>query len=570
MEPTLSRLGHCLLVVLLGVSPAVAQEAAPAVIEEGAGVVATVNGEPIFFEDLERRLGDMHTGRNEAARDAFDVDQLMFRMVNDALLAQEARVLGMHEDEPIPTNLANLRRNLATERLEREEIWDRAQPADEEVRALFDKNYQTATLRVLTSYEQGESERLAAELRGGADLEQLIGEHSIDQYSARGGLLKNLDRVDIPIEIAEVAFSSEPGTLAGPIRTGLGWANIRVESVEPADPERFAALERHVRQIVRLKKADELRAALGKRLRELHPTTVDGDAVRAVAIEQLPDGRLMPKVADPTAVVARAGEREITAERLGRALQLRWKGVRNREAAEATRSLVVERLLQEELIVAEAERRGYDTAPEVLRRARAYETQQLVPRYLKEVVGTGLEATGEDARAYFEANEERYQKPPRVHYRQMTVGTREEAERLASLLRDGTDFGWLARQHSTDGFKDSGGDSGWVEPNPSVDDLQRALYEGQPGDVLGPQGVPGNFRILQIDGREEQGGYSFEEVSAHAKSGAYSIKFSEALDTFITKLRERSEIVVHEDVLAFMNISGRPLEKEEGGAPHGN
>lgn len=557
------RIGHHSLAALLSALPLLAEVATPPAIEEGAGIVATVNGEPIFFEDLERRLADMHAGQSATQRGAFDVDQLMFRMVNDTLLAQEARVLGMHREDPIPERLANLRRNLAVDRLEREEIGALAEPTDDEVRAAFEKNYQTATLRILTSYERDESERLAAELRAGADFEQLVEEHSVDQYSARGGLLNNLDRADIPVEIAEVAFSSEPGTLAGPIRTGLGWANIRVESVEPADPERFPSLERHIRQVVRLGKADELRAALGARLRELHPTRVDWEAVRSIEVEQLRDGRLMPEVPDPETVVARVGERQITAGRLARALQLRWAGVRNREAAEAARPLVLERLLQEQLMVAEAERRGYDETPEVQRRARALETQLLIPRYLSEVVGAGVEVTDEEVRAYYEDHLDTYRRRPRVHYRQMTVATLEEAERLVELLRDGADFGWLARRHSTDGFKEAGGDRGWLEPNPGADEMQQDLYEAQPGDVLGPRGVPGNFMILQVDAREEQGTYAFEEVASHARSAAYSIKFSAVLDEFITKLRERSEIVVNEDVLASMRIGGRVLEEEE-------
>ena len=41
------------------------------------------------------------------------------------------------------------------------------------------------------------------------------------------------------------------------LATGLGWANIRIESIEPADPDRFSSLQRHVHEIVRLQRTGD-------------------------------------------------------------------------------------------------------------------------------------------------------------------------------------------------------------------------------------------------------------------------------------------------------------------------
>ena len=54
-------------------------------------ILAQVNGENVTSEDLELVLAEMHSGMQDTQRSAFDLDRLLFRLVNDALLAQEAR-----------------------------------------------------------------------------------------------------------------------------------------------------------------------------------------------------------------------------------------------------------------------------------------------------------------------------------------------------------------------------------------------------------------------------------------------------------------------------------------------
>ena len=113
------------LMLVLVAAPILAQEATQSVSgsdEPATGVIATVNGEPIYFEDLERLLADTHRGVPAGQRQAPDLDRMLFRLVNDELLGQEARALGMHEEDPIPARLAAKRTSLAVERLEREDL----------------------------------------------------------------------------------------------------------------------------------------------------------------------------------------------------------------------------------------------------------------------------------------------------------------------------------------------------------------------------------------------------------------------------------------------------------------
>lgn len=524
------------------------------------GIVATVNDEPIFFEDLERLLGAMHSGTTETQRGAPDPDRMMLRLVNDKLLAQEAKALGMQNDEPIPTQLNEIRQNMAIKRLEKEEIWSRAEATAEEIQQAFAKEYRTITFRMLTTYEKEEAEELLSELQQGADFETLAKEASVDQFSPRGGLVQDLDRIDMPHDLADQAFAMHPGDLKGPFRTRIGWSNLKVVSFADPDPAEFESLQSSLRSLVRYRKAEVLKEGLGARLRQSHSVVIDQEAAAAIAAERLPDSRLMPKVEDPESVVARVGDRTITSQQYGKALQSRWKGVRNEDAARAAKPLVLESLIREQLMLSEALARGYGNTPEVDRVVSASETQFLIPRILNEVVAANIEVTLEETESYYLEHEGEFHRPPRVNIGQITVTSREEAERLAELLRQGSDLAWLARQHSIDEFKEAGGARGWTTPRRNAGPIDDELFEAQIGEVLGPATQGENFLVVQVLGREEQGTFSFQEISGNLRQAVYDAEFQAALHEYIQKLRSRSEIVIHEDMLATLQITGTPSE----------
>lgn len=535
-------------------------------------VIARVNGDPIYVEDVERSLAEMHEKQEQVDRGGMDIDALVFRLVNDALLAAEARTLEMDQEPSTQERVDRLRRKLAVRQLERIEIWDHVHPAEELIRKEYDHYFKTVTFRMITSHEEAGAQEFLEELKEGADFEALAKEKSKDPYSARGGLVQNVVLMDVPTDFRDELFGSEPGILVGPVRTRLGWAVLKVDSFADADPESYGKTRAEVLDIVRVREADVLRKRLDQKLRKAHPATIDQEAVDAVGCERLSDGRLWTKVDDESQVVVTVGDKPILAKQYSDALNGRWRGVRNMEAAVAMKPLVLKGLIRKDRLLAEALRRKYDESDEVRRQARALETRLLVRRYLGTVVGAGIEVSEEEKRDYYEQYKDSYEKPPRLHVSQITVETREQAAELAELLRQGTDMAWLARQHSIDRFRDSGGDRGWMVPTPGLDPIQQAIFEGEPGDVLGPFGAPGNFIVMRVVARESQGVYGFEELAATAERAVYDAKFGVALDEVVQSLRSRSEIVINDEALAAMRISGEPEESDdahgEGGRGH--
>ncbi len=548
--------------------------------------VATVNGEALSLRDVERYLGRLHESSGAGERTGFDLDRLMFRMVNDALLGQDARALGLDREGSIPGQVEAYRAGLAVAALEREEIAERSRPAGEEVRQAFERQYRELTLQVVTAYDQDGAEELLSRLRAGAGMEALARESSVDPYAGRGGHVKSVAAIDLQREIAELASSLAPGELGGPVRTDLGWSVIRLVEARPADPARFSSVERTLRQLIRQRKSQALRSALAATARQRHAVTVNEKLAGSVEAERLPDARLMPRLqsvgppaagrTDPGGVVARIAVTEepgealtITAEDFRKALLARWSGVRNAEAALAAAPIILERMIEQRLLLAEALRRGYGERARIEAAVRAFETSLLVPRYLQEVVAPGIEVSREEMEAYYREHQSELHRPPRFHVGQITVATEEEARRIAGLLREGTDLAWLARQHSIDRFKGRGGERGWVEAGSSSFDER--LWDAAGGDVLDPIGVRGNFVVIKVTARQEQGVYDFDEVSGNVRSAVVSTKMRAAVEQLMETLRSRSEIEIDRQLLATLKLSGKMEETSEdqpGGHEH--
>ncbi|UCF66378.1 MAG: peptidyl-prolyl cis-trans isomerase [Acidobacteriota bacterium] len=534
--------------------------------EQPARLVGSVNGEPITLSRLEQRLEAMHSEVQQAERRDFDPDKLLFRVVNDMLLAQEARALEMEQEEEIRAQVARLRDELMVKALSADEVEGKATASEDETRAAFQQEYTRFTVRVLTVDDQQQAKDLRGRIEGGEQLADLAKKLSVDPYAPRGGLLESVVRRDLAPEVAQLVETAQAGQLLGPVLTDLGWTLIHIEKIEDADPEQLESVRRQIGQLVAMEKARALRKGLAERARSSHPVEIVPSVVDRLVPKRLPDGRLAPEIADEKAVAVRVGDGgiSITAGEYARALLKRWSRVRGEQAARRAAPIVLSRMIEDKLLLAEAQQLGYAEKPAIIAALSAFEDQLLVQKYLEEVVASGIEIDPQSMRAYYEQHKEAFRRPARLHLAQVTVETSDQAEKMRELLANGADIAWLAKEHSIDRFAGKGGDRGWMVPEPGVDEFNDSLMTAQPGDVLQPLRVPGNYVVMQVTAREEQGEYSFNEVSGNIRNAMFSEAFQKKLDEVITKLRSLSEIEIDEEALTALVIGGSVDEKASG------
>jgi peptidyl-prolyl cis-trans isomerase C len=188
-------------------------------------------------------------------------------------------------------------------------------------------------------------------------------------------------------------------------------------------------------------------------------------------------------------VLAKAGDRTITLADFAKAIERMDEFDRLRYQTKERRRELLNTLIDEELLAAEARRRGMDKEPEtedairaILRDAILSETRSKLP--------TPAEMSSEDVRAYYEAHVADFTEPERRRVAAIVMTDKKDAQKVlkeAQKAATGAVWGDLFAKHSINAAKTKGnpaefaGDLGIVGPpsdpkggNPAVPEAVRA------------------------------------------------------------------------------------------------
>jgi peptidyl-prolyl cis-trans isomerase C len=87
--------------------------------------------------------------------------------------------------------------------------------------------------------------------------------------------------------------------------------------------------------------------------------------------------------------------------------------------------------------------------------------------------------------------------------RHILVNTEEECESLKKQIEDGTDFGEVAKEHSTCPSGRNGGDLGEFGPGQMVKEFDEVVFSGELNTVHGPVKTQFGYHLLEITSRED-------------------------------------------------------------------
>lgn len=238
--------------------------------------------------------------------------------------------------------------------------------------------------------------------------------------------------------------------------------------------------------------------------------------------------------------------------------------------AEAPKRLVEQVLAPELAAEAAARARGFERSPRVADRTREL-LRQALERALQAETRRERPVTDADVAAYYEANRQRFEQPPRIRIWRLLVNDEAQAARLlAEAKQAGTPSKWseLVREHSIDKATHMRqGDLGFVRPDGSTDvprvRVDAALFEAakdvQDGEfVPRPVAEAGKFAVVWRRGSLPQTSRTLAEESASIRQLLERRRTDEARAALLARLRaekvrgERPELLelVPEGVLA--------------------
>ncbi len=261
----------------------------------------------------------------------------------------------------------------------------------------------------------------------------------------------------------------------------------------------------------------------------------------------------------------------ITAAELARRVRRVTGGDAEAAADRQLRASLLDQLVEERLLLAEAARRGLTVpAAEVEAAARAAEAamgreglerelkaeglspeewrarlgETLLIRALLSTIPPPKPISEHDVRAHYEAHRAEYARPELRRARILTVATRAEAEALRARLAAGADFAAVAREKSISPEKDAGGDLGFVPAGQLPPEFDEALARLEPGQLSPVVESPYGFHLLRLEERRAARQAPLEEVRDEIRETLGRARTEEAHERWLADLRAKAKIEI--------------------------
>jgi parvulin-like peptidyl-prolyl isomerase len=154
-----------------------------------------------------------------------------------------------------------------------------------------------------------------------------------------------------------------------------------------------------------------------------------------------------------------------------------------------------------------AKEQGLDKKPQVRLQTILQEARVLAQQYAQDSLKEKMKATDAEIDAYLASHPEL----------DTDKKQRAQAEDVLRRLRAGEDFATLAKQYSTDGSKDKGGDLGWFGHGDMVPEFEKAAYALKPGEISDIVQSKFGFHIIKVEERKTETKDGKTEEKVHAR-----------------------------------------------------
>lgn len=201
-----------------------------------------------------------------------DKSIVLDQMISEKLLIQEAKNIGLEEDNDVLEQIKKMSEQILVQVLIEREILDKIKVNDEEVLEYYEQNKDSFTEKeqvhlynILLETEE-EAQDVLEQLKAGGDFSEIAIEKSAGPSATQGGDLGYLAKGTIILEIEEVVFALELEELSEVIKTDFGFHILKITEKKP---ESVTALEEVKEDIIQTLLPDKQKVAFENFLEEL-------------------------------------------------------------------------------------------------------------------------------------------------------------------------------------------------------------------------------------------------------------------------------------------------------------
>lgn len=220
-----------------------APRAEAAAMADPSAVAAAVNGEPIYVSDveLEARVQNLIENGERLEVDSAEFNEILDQLIDIKLLASEAISRGLDEEPESRHRLAtardNILGNILVDRVVEERVDDAAIKKMYETQIAIWELGDEAHVRHILAPTKEEVEKIATELKGGADFAVVASRRSADESTRmEGGDLGYMTAEEATPEFAKVIRETQTGGISKPFQSDMGWHIAKIDDRRKEQP----------------------------------------------------------------------------------------------------------------------------------------------------------------------------------------------------------------------------------------------------------------------------------------------------------------------------------------------
>jgi peptidyl-prolyl cis-trans isomerase C len=238
----------------------------------------------------------------------------------------------------------------------------------------------------------------------------------------------------------------------------------------------------------------------------------------------------------------------------------------------------LDNLVRFEVLATEAKKRGLDQDPEVVRTMK----QVMIQKLMKVEFDTRVkpeDVTEAEMKKFYDEHTTEYNKPEEVRVSAIVLKDKATADKVAKEAagpkgQDAKGFRDLVTQYSVDDVtKARGGDLRYFAVGSAevpAEVVEASFKLEQTGQLAGPIATKdGKFYVVKQTGRRKALVKTFDEVKKQIQNRLYRDKRTTAMEDFVTGLKTKAKITVHDDALAKVRIDTTGAGDVGDMDPHG-
>lgn len=238
-------------------------------------------------------------------------------------------------------------------------------------------------------------------------------------------------------------------------------------------------------------------------------------------------------------VLAVVAGKEITQEDFDKFMERVPENQRAYFTGPEAQQFYLDQLIEMNLFAAWAKEQKMDESEEYKKSMEDVVRDTLARMAMKKVFAD-IDATEDEMKAYYDANQDKFQKEAMVHAKHILVEDEQKcAEILEEIQKGEKPFEDAAASYSTCPSSAQGGDLGEFGRGRMVKEFEDAAFATEPGNITGPVKTQFGYHLIKVVSRKEADTAPFDDVKEHIYKDLMQQKQEKVYLAKVAELKEQ-------------------------------